>query len=120
MPIERGQVFFVDLDPVVGREIGGQKARPVVVLSINDINSKPLVVTVVPGTKAADKPVNYRNVVVVEPSRGNGLAVQTIFLCHQIRAIDHSRFAMRPIGRLSASDMTRIKDAVKFSLGLFD
>ena len=56
MPIERGQVFFVDLDPVMGREIGGQKVRPVVVLSINDINSKPLVVTVVPGTKLRTSP----------------------------------------------------------------
>ncbi|MGD0898984.1 MAG: type II toxin-antitoxin system PemK/MazF family toxin [Thermoguttaceae bacterium] len=118
MPIQRGQVFFVDLDPVVGREIGGHKVRPVVVLSINEINSKPLVVTVIPGTKAADKPVNFRNVVVVDPSPGNGLAVQTVFLCHQIRAIDHSRFGLRPVGRLSAADITSIEGAVKFSLGL--
>jgi mRNA-degrading endonuclease toxin of MazEF toxin-antitoxin module len=90
----------------------------VVVLSINDINSKPLVIAVVPGTKAADKPVNFRNVVVVDPSPGNGLAVQTVFLCHQIRAIDHSRFSLRPIGRLSPADITRIEDAVAFSLGL--
>ncbi|MGA2067009.1 MAG: type II toxin-antitoxin system PemK/MazF family toxin [Thermoguttaceae bacterium] len=118
MPIQRGQVFFVDLDPVVGREIGGRKARPVVVLSINDINAKPLVVTVVPGTKAADKPVNFPNVVVVDPSPGNGLRVQTAFRCEQIRAIEHSRFGFRPIGRLSPTDITSIEDAVKFSLGL--
>ena len=62
--------------------------------------------------------MNYRNVVVVGPSRRNGLAVETIFLCHQIRAIDHSRLATPPISRLAATDMTRIKDAVKFSLGL--
>ncbi|MGA2616820.1 MAG: type II toxin-antitoxin system PemK/MazF family toxin [Thermoguttaceae bacterium] len=118
MPIRRGQVFFVDLDPTVGREIGGHKLRPVVVLSINDINSKPLVVTVVPGTKAADKPVSFRNVVVVDPTPDNGLAVHTIFQCHQIRAIDHSRFGLRPVGSLSPADLTRVEDAVKFSLGL--
>jgi mRNA interferase MazF len=118
MPIKRGQVYFVDLDPVVGREIGGHKLRPVVVLSINDINTKPLVVTIVPGTKAADKEVNYRNVAVVSPSPRNGLSVTTIFMCHQVRAIDHSRFPGRPAERLSPADMIRIEDAVKFSLGL--
>ena len=118
MPIERGQVFFVELDPVVGREIGGNKSRPVVVLSINDINVKPLVVTVVPGTKAADKPDHYRNVVVVAPTKDNGLRMETIFQCHQVRAIDHRRFSLPAVGRLSGDDMRRIEDAVKFSLGL--
>ena len=118
MPINRGEVFFVDLDPVLGREIGGNKSRPVAVLSINDINVKPLVVTVVPGTKAADKPVHYRNVVVVAPTPTNGLAMETIFMCHQIRAIDHRRFTSPPVGRLSGEDVLRIEEAVKFSLGL--
>jgi mRNA interferase MazF len=118
MSIERGQVYFVDLDPVVGRETGGRKMRPVVVLSRNDINVKPLVVTVVPGTKAADKVVAYRNIAVVYPTRQNGLTMATIFMCHQVRAIDHSRFTSPPVGRLSAHDMIRIEDAVKFSLGL--
>jgi mRNA interferase MazF len=118
MPIERGEIYFVELDPVVGREIGGQKARPVVVLSINDINIKPLVVTVVPGTKAAEKVTTYRNVVLVVPSQGNGLALPTIFYCHQLRAIDHTRFPPRPAGRLSSSDLVRLEEAVKFCLGL--
>ena len=118
MLIERGQVFFVSLDPVFGREIGGNKTRPVAVLSINDINVKPLVVAVVPGTKAGDKAAHYRNVVVVSPTPANGLAMETIFQCHQLRAIDHGRFIRPPIGRLSAIDIGRIEEAVKFSLGL--
>jgi len=50
MPVERGEIYFVFLDPAFGREMGGYKTRPVVVFSVNDINKQPLAVTVVPGT----------------------------------------------------------------------
>jgi hypothetical protein len=49
MTIQRGQVYFVKLNPVQGREQAGK--RPVLVLSIDAINQSPLVVTVVVGTK---------------------------------------------------------------------
>jgi len=119
MPVMRGEIYFVSLDPVVGREIGGSKARPVAVLSINDINSKPLVVTVVPGTSAGAKPVHYKNVVVVPPTSENGLRTETIFQCHQLRAIDKGRLTSRPIGRLSNEHLQKIEDATRYSLGLF-
>ena len=68
MPIKRGQIDYVDLDPVLGHEIGGSKPRPVVVLSINDINNKPLTVPVVPGTSDKGQATHFRNIV---PSRGD-------------------------------------------------
>jgi hypothetical protein len=49
MPIERGEIYFVSLNPVQGREQAGP--GPVLVLSIAAINKLPLVVTVVVGTK---------------------------------------------------------------------
>jgi mRNA interferase MazF len=49
MPIQRGDVYYVNLNPVEGREQAGQ--RPVLVLSIDAINRLPLVVTVVVGTQ---------------------------------------------------------------------
>src|SRR5208337_4908477 len=73
MLIERGQLSFVFLDPVFGKEIGGYKTRPVVVISINDLNTKGLPVLVVPGTSAERKPDHFKNVVRVEPTRENGL-----------------------------------------------
>jgi len=118
MPIVRGQIYFVFLDPVFGREIGGYKTRPVVVLSIQDTNEKPLPVTVVPGTTADSKPAHFPNVVLVQPTRENGLTAHTIFPCHQIRAIDQGRFTSRIIGRLYPKDLRSIEDAVKFNLGL--
>lgn len=49
MTVERGEIYFVDLNPVKGREQAGK--RPVLVLSIDTINRLPLVVTVIVGTK---------------------------------------------------------------------
>ena len=45
MTIRRGEIYFVNLNPVKGREQSGK--RPVLVLSIDAINKLPLVVTVV-------------------------------------------------------------------------
>ena len=50
--MKRGEIYFVTLDPVLGREQNGR--RPVLVVSIDAINSAPLVVTVVPGTEGAN------------------------------------------------------------------
>jgi len=117
MAIWRGEIYFVNLGPVIGREID-QKRRPVVVLSINDLNSKDLVVTVVPGTKAGKKPVHFKNVVLVPSTPTNGLSSDTIFQCHQLRALDHSRFSSSASGTLTLQELTQIEDAVRFSLGL--
>lgn len=115
---QRGEIFYCYLDPVFGREMGGYKTRPVAILSINDINRKLSLTTIVPGTSADGKPSHHRNIVAVSPSAGNGLAKETIFMCHQVRAIDIGRLTSKRVGVLSARDLQRIEDAVKFSLGL--
>jgi mRNA interferase MazF len=62
MPIQRGEVCLVNLNPVQGREQAGH--RPVLVISTDAINCLPLVVTVVVGTKGEnvtrDYPTNVR------------------------------------------------------------
>src|SRR5271157_194079 len=116
MLIERGQLSYVFLDPVFGKEIGGYKTRPVVVVSINDLNTKGLPVLVVPGTSAERKPDHFKNVVRVEPTQENGLKNPTLFQCHQVRALDQGRFTAAPIGRLSPKDLRAIEEAVKYVL----
>jgi len=117
MPISRGEVYFVELGPVIGKELN-VKRRPVLVLSINDINSKPLVITVVPGTKAAGKQTNLKNSVFVAPTSANGLKCDTLFQCHQVRSLDHSRFSLRAVGRIAPSDLLRVEAAARYCLGL--
>lgn len=116
MNVLRGQIFFAYLDPVFGREIGGFKVRPVVVISAYDIHNSPWgLATVVPGTTTIK---TARNLVLVEPSQTNGLTEKTVFQCHQLRALDKARFTSRAVGRLDQKDMDRLVDAIKFSLAM--
>ncbi|MGC2236317.1 MAG: type II toxin-antitoxin system PemK/MazF family toxin [Pyrinomonadaceae bacterium] len=113
--IQRGDIYFVDLNPVKGREQAGR--RPVLVLSIDSINKLPLVVTVVVGTKGEniprDFPTNVR--ISVEES---GLPIETVFLCFQIRSIDPNRFPEKPSGKISNRILEKIENAVRHCLGL--
>ncbi|MBI4783820.1 MAG: type II toxin-antitoxin system PemK/MazF family toxin [Oscillatoriophycideae cyanobacterium NC_groundwater_1537_Pr4_S-0.65um_50_18] len=115
MSIRRSEIYFVNLNPVQGREQAGQ--RPVLVLSINAINRLPLVVTVVVGTKGSnilkDYPMNVR--VLPEES---GLPLETVFLGFQVRSLDAKRFPEESAGQLSNEKMLEVENAVRYCLGL--
>ena len=115
MAIQRGEIYFVNLNPTAGREQAGE--RPVLVLSIDAINQLPLVVTVVTGTKGTNIALNYPTNVRVAPSE-SGLPLETVFLCFQIRSLDASRFSATPAGRLSPAKLTEIEATVRYCLGL--
>jgi len=89
MAIQRGEIYFVNLDPVQGREQAGN--RPALVLSIEVINKSPLVVTVVLGTKGDNVRPDYPTNVRVS-SQDSGLPMETVFLCFQIRSWIKSDF----------------------------
>jgi mRNA interferase MazF len=113
--IERGEIYFVNLNPVQGREQAG--TRPVLVLSINAINRLPLVVTVVVGTKGTNIKQDYPTNIRVSPS-DSGLPIETVFLCFQICSIDLNRFPADPSGKLTESKMVEVETAVRYCLGL--
>lgn len=115
MTIERGQIYFVNLSPVQGREQSG--TRPVLILSIDDINQMPLVVTVVVGTKGDNVKRDYPTNVRVSPI-DSGLPIETIFLCFQIRSLDPSRFSTEPAGKISDQKLLEIEATVRYCLGL--
>ena len=115
MSVQRGEIYFVDLNPVRGREQAG--VRPALVLSVDLLNRLPLVVTVVPGTDAANVRGNYPSVVHVAPDE-SGLPLDTVFLCFQVRAIDPGRFAGRAAGRLDSTAMARIEKSIRYCLGV--
>src|SRR2546423_4666789 len=102
MAIERGEIYFLDLNPAQGREQAGN--RPVLVLSRNAINRLPLVITVVVGTKGANITRDYPTNVRVSPEN-SGLSMETVFLCFQLRSLDAKRFAANPAGKLSKKTM---------------
>ena len=115
MRVHRGEVYFMNLDPVVGREQSGN--HPVVVISADELNSLPLVAVVVIGTSgnkvAKDYPTNARI-----PARESGLPKETVFMGFQIRTVDFSRFPPKLAGRLSKSALEAVEFAVRESLDL--
>lgn len=119
--IRRGDIYFVDLDPTRGREQKGR--RPVLVVSVDAINSQPLVVTVVVGTDAINVPRDYPVNARLAASQ-TGLPADTVFLCFQIRSLDPSRFLppagelLQPAGRVPADQMQAVDDALRKVLGL--
>ncbi|MDD4927605.1 MAG: type II toxin-antitoxin system PemK/MazF family toxin [Methylotenera sp.] len=107
--IQRGQVYWVTLDPVRGSEIA--KTRPCVVISANEINRRRNTVAVVPLTSTPEA-VHFPLVIDV-PSAGKGSKARS----EQIRNVDKSRL-MRLIGHLSEADLSEISRGVARVLGL--
>ena len=115
MPIQRGDIYFVNLNPVQGREQAGQ--RPVLVVSIDTINRLPLVETVVVGTKGDNVSRDYPTNVRLSPAE-TGLPMETVFLGFQVRSLDPQRFTNPPVGRVAGEALHEIEDVVRYCLGL--
>ena len=115
MPLRRGDIYFVNLNPVQGREQAG--TRPVLVLSIDTINTSPLVVTVVVGTKGENLPQDFKTNVRIPPAE-SGLPLETVFLCFQLRSLDPGRFPKKRSGRLSPETLEKVESTVRYCLGL--
>jgi mRNA interferase MazF len=115
MAIRRGEIYFVNLNPVTGREQAGQ--RPVLVLSVDEINRQPLVVTVVVGTNGQNVTRDYA-VNVRVPAEKSGLPIETVFLCFQIRSLDPKRFPEGHAGVVARDVLSQVETAVRRCLGL--
>ena len=99
--MERGDIYFVSLDPTAGHEPQGQ--RPVVVLTTGEFNSLTGVPVVLPVTGGGGF-ARMRGFAV--SLSGTGLATQGIIRCDQPRAIDlRARKAKRSRERVPASIM---------------
>jgi mRNA interferase MazF len=115
MAIQRGEIYFVNLNPVQGREQAGR--RPVLILSIDAINQLPLVVTGVVGTSGENVTRDYPTNVRLAPE-DTVLPMETVFLCFQIRSLDSRRFSGPPAGRIAGEALQRVERTVRYCLGL--
>lgn len=104
----RGDVYWVNLDPVVGTEI--RKTRPAVVVSNDSCNRYGARVVVLPVTSNVDSLYPGEAMVEVKGKRGRALG-------DQIRSIDKSRLKAR-VARLTADEMSRVDEALAITLGL--
>ena len=107
-PPRRGDVFWVNLDPVVGTEI--RKTRPAVVVSNDSCNRFGARVVVLPITSNVDSLYPGEAMIDVEGRPGRALG-------DQIRSIDKRRLKAR-VSTLTADEMARIDEALAITLGL--
>lgn len=110
--MRRGDVYWVNLDPMVGSEVG--KKRPAVVLQNDLANRTSPTVTVVPLSGSVERVYPFQ---VRIPAGEAGLMRESKALCEQIRTVSRQRLLER-IGRLGAERLREIRTALDRHLWL--
>ena len=101
--MNRGDVYWVNLEPTKGHEIN--KQRPCVIVSATPINLVRRTVVIVPlSTSAKARPPLVISV--------NCLDQSVTAICDQIRTVDKSRL-VRAAGQLSITDLTALDDGLR-------
>jgi len=108
----RGEVYYADLDPVIGHEQGG--IRPVLIIQ-NDTGNyhSPTIIVIAVTRRTFKKPKQPTHVVLDD---AQGLA-PSLFMSEVIRTIDKRR-VQSYVGRLTREQMKRVNAALLVSVGL--
>jgi mRNA interferase MazF len=125
MSVRRGEIYWVEFDPVKGNEQSG--LRPALVVQ-NDVGNEHSPTTVVAAITRTLPARPYPFVVVISPAE-SGLPDLSAVNCAQLATIQkngtpsHLRpprgeHSVRPIGRLVPTRMAEIDAALKYNLGL--
>jgi len=112
--MQRGDVYWVRLDPIEGSEQAG--VRPAVIVSRDVINRYSPVVVICPLTNAAHVPRLYPSDVLVRAPEG-GLKVDSVVLTLQVRAVAGTRLGDR-LGALEPATTRAVDQALKITLSL--
>ena len=110
--IWRGDIYYADLNPVIGSEQGSY--RPVLIVQNNVGNKYSPTVIIAPITAKLNKNPLPTHVPLVEI---RGLLRESIALTEQIRAIDRSRLG-KYIGYAGERAMSQVDKALLISVGL--
>jgi len=125
MTTSRGEIYWVEFDPVKGSEQGG--LRPALVIQ-NDLGNRYSSTTIVVAISTAIPQRPYPFVVIIEPGQ-SGLPERSVVNCAQITTIQQSgpasrlrpprgETAVRPVGRLDEAAMLQVDAALRYNLGL--
>ncbi len=111
--VRRGEIYYADLNPVVGSEQGG--TRPVLIVQNNSGNKHSPTVIVVAITSRPKK-ISLPTHIGINAKHA-GIARDSVVLCEQVRTIDKRRLCDK-ITMLDNCDMLAIDNALKISMGL--
>ena len=111
--INRGDIYYADLSPVVGSEQGGM--RPVLIVQNNVGNRFSPTVIAAAITSQLNKAKLPTHIEI--EARTYGLSKDSVVLLEQVRTLDKRRLREK-MGRLDESVMERVDDAIAVSFGL--
>src|SRR5438067_1768629 len=107
MVLQRGDVHWADMGPRKGSEQGGN--RPVLILQDNATLAVWRTVVVIPITSNVS--LVGRPGCVFIPVGAGGLRIDSVALCHQIRAVDKQAISDR-LGTLPAPLITAVENEI--------
>jgi mRNA interferase MazF len=115
--MRRGEIRFVNLDPVVGTE--ANKKRPAIIVSNDGANTTAArlgrgVLTVVPVTSNTDRVHPFQ---VLLKAADTGLADDSKAQAEQVRSVDVQRIGQR-IGSVPTTVMGDLDEALRIHLAL--
>lgn len=110
--VHRGEIYYADLNPVVGSEQGG--IRPVLILQ-NEVGNwfSPTVIVAAVTAKGGKAHLPTH----VPVGTDSGLRRPSLVLAEQVRTIDKSRLLER-VGSLSPEEQKQVDRALRISFAL--
>jgi mRNA interferase MazF len=114
-PLLRGDVYLVNLDPIVGKEIG--KARPAVIIQ-NDIGNKFSPVTIIAPISSVKEITKPLPILISLQKGEGGIKEESYVDCGQIRTINKEQRLITKFGNLDREKMLDVDKAIKISLAL--
>lgn len=113
MNIKRGDIFFADLNPVIGSEQGG--VRPVLIIQ-NDVGNKHSPTVICAAITSQINKAKLPTHIEIKRTKYK-LVKDSVVLLEQVRTIDKKRLREK-VGNLDESLMLKIDKALLISLGL--
>ena len=108
---QRGEIWLVSLEPIIGHEIG--KTRPALVISNDRNNQYAETVTVLPITSKTEKLYPFETFL---PKKNTNLPLDSKIKSNQIRTIDKKRL-IKLLGKIPEEELKEVKQAILIHLG---
>jgi mRNA interferase MazF len=115
LEVKRGDVFYANLNPVVGSEQGG--VRPVLIIQ-NDIGNKYSPTVIVAAITSRINKAKLPTHVEI-PADYTNLDKDSVVLLEQIRTLDKKRL-QRHIAHLGEDVIEAVNESLEISLGLIE
>ena len=113
MQVKRGDVYYAELDPVIGSEQGG--VRPVLIVQ-NDVGNKYSPTIICAAITSQINKAKLPTHIEIDCTKYT-LVKDSVVLLEQVRTVDKKRLREK-IGHLDENFMSRVDRALRVSFGL--